>query len=101
MRTRLDLHELLCDLLGSRNVYYQSPPSVLMNYPAIRYRRVRIDNQHANDGVYSSQNQYELTVIDDDPDSTIPDRVNRIPSARFIRPYVADNLNHWVFEIYY
>lgn len=101
MRTRLDLHEDLCGLLGSRNVYYQSPPSVLMKYPAIRYRKVRIDNLHANDGVYSSANQYEITVIDADPDSEIPDRINRMQSARFIRPYVADNLNHWVFEIYY
>ena len=101
MRTRLQLHEVLCTVLGSRYVYYQQPPSVKMNYPAIVYRRIRIDNQHANDGVYSSMNQYEITVIDADPDSTIPDRVNSLQSARFVRPYVADNLNHWVFEIYY
>lgn len=101
MRTRLELHEVLCELLGSRNVYYQPPPSVKMEYPAIRYRRIRIGNQYANDGVYTSQNQYEITVIDKDPDSTIPDRVNKLQSARMSRPYVGDNLNHWVFELYF
>lgn len=101
MRNRLTLHELLCSILGSRNVYYQSPSSVLMSYPAIRYRRIDIVNRHANDGVYSSTNRYEITVIDEDPDSPVPDLINQIQSARFIRPFVADNLNHWVFEIIY
>ena len=101
MRDRLSLHSLRCSILGSDNVYYQPPASVLMNYPAIRYRRSDISNRHANDGVYSSRNQYEITVIDWDPDSTIPDEVNKIPSVRFIRSFASDNLNHWIFEIYY
>lgn len=101
MRDRLSLHSLLCNILGSNNAYFQPPASVLMNYPAIRYRRSDISNRHANDGVYSHQNQYELTVIDWDPDSTIPDKVNEIPTAQFIRSFSSDNLNHWVFEIYY
>ena len=37
MANRLDLQALLEDLLGSRNVYYQPPESVKMNYPAIVY----------------------------------------------------------------
>lgn len=101
MRNRLTLHEILCSILGSRNVYYQAPSTVLMSYPAIRYRRINIVNEHANDGVYLSQNQYEITVIDEDPDSAIPDAVNKLQSARFIRSYVADNLNHWIIEIFY
>lgn len=101
MRSRLELHEILCDILGSRNVYFQPPASVLMKYPAIRYRLSDIENQHANDGIYSSMKKYELTVIDKDPDSELVEKANLLPTARFVRSYAADNLNHWVFEIFY
>lgn len=101
MRSRLDLHEILCGILGSRNVYFQPPPTVMMKYPAIRYRLTDIENRHANDGVYLSAKQYEITVIDKDPDSELVQKINSLPTARFIRPYAADNLNHWVFEIKY
>ena len=101
MRDRLTLQSMLEEILGSSNVYFQPPASVMMKYPAIRYKLSDIENQHANDGVYKSCKQYEITVIDKNPDSTIPDRVNQIQSARFARSFVADNLNHWIFEITY
>ena len=101
MKTRLDLHELLCDILGSQNVYFQPPETVKMKYPAIVYSRSNMDNRFANNAVYSSQKRYEVTVVDKDPDSGIPDKVNLIPTARFNRHYTADNLNHDVFTIYF
>lgn len=101
MRNRLTLQAMLEEILGSENVYFQPSTSAKMRYPAIVYRLSDIDNEHANDGVYASQKQWEIIVIDKDPDSPIYDRVNQIPSASFMRPYVADNLNHWVFTITY
>lgn len=101
MRSRLTLQSMLEKILGSKNVYFQPPTNAMMKYPAIRYRLSDIDNAYANDGVYASQKSYEIIVIDKNPDSDIPDRVNQIPSAKFVRPYVADNLNHWVFQITY
>ena len=65
---RLELHELLAELLGSRNVYYQPPESVRMKYPAIKYSRDDIQNTFANNNVYMQQYAYEITVIDEDPD---------------------------------
>ena len=47
MANRLDLQALLEDLLGSRNVYYQPPESVKMNYPAIVYALEDIENTFA------------------------------------------------------
>ena len=32
MDRRLKLHEELCDILGSRNVYFQPPETVKMKY---------------------------------------------------------------------
>lgn len=101
MRDRLTLQALLENILESTNVYFQPPTSAKMNYPAIRYRLSNIDNTHADDGVYASQKQYEIIVIDYDPDSVFVDKVNQISSADFVRHYVADNLNHWVFTITY
>lgn len=98
---RLELHELLVGILGSRNVYYQPPASVRMHYPAIVYSRDDIQNTFANDNVYMQQNAYQLTVIDQDPDSEIVDKVSKLPTARYDRHFTKDNLNHDSFTLFY
>lgn len=101
MNNRLKLHELLCEALGSRNVYFQPPESVKMKYPAIVYSRNRIDNEHADDGVYIQSPSYSVTVIDKNPDSEIIENISLLPRCRFDRHYISDNLNHDVFTVYY
>lgn len=101
MANRLELHELLCETLGSRQVYFQPPSSIRMKYPAIIYSRSRIGNEFANDSVYNQTYQYSITVIDEDPDSEIVERVSKLPMCSFDRHYTADNLNHDTFTIYY
>lgn len=100
MNTRLEFHEKLCNIIGSRNVYFQPPESVKMEYPAIVYSRENIENRHANDSVYAQSPVYSLIVIDEDPDSDIVDKVSRLPMCRFDRHYASENLNHDVFTIY-
>lgn len=97
MPSRLELQTLLEEILGSRNVYFQPPESVKMKYPAIVYGLEDIKNTFANDGVYLSKRKYLITVIDEDPDSPIVDRVASLPSCRFNRHFESDNLNHDVF----
>lgn len=101
MRTRLDLQELLENLIESSNVYFQPPPNVNMKYPAIKYSRENIYNRHADNGVYLQQNVYQLTVIDKNPDSEIVKKVSKLPSCSFDRHYISNNLNHDVFTIYF
>lgn len=101
MANRLELHELLCETLGSRQVYFQPPSSIRMKYPAIIYSRSRIGNEFANDSVYNQTYKYSITVIDEDPDSEIVERVSKLPMCSFDRHYTADNLNHDTFTIYY
>ena len=98
---RLELHELLAELLGSRNVYYQPPESVRMKYPAIKYSRDDIQNTFANNNVYMQQYAYEITVIDEDPDSEIVNKISKLPTARFERHFTSDDLNHDVYQIFY
>lgn len=101
MASRLELQTVLENLLGSRNVYYQPPSSINMNYPAIVYSRKTIDNVHAGDIVYGQFNAYEVIVIDEDPDSEIVDTISQLPTCRFDRHYESDNLNHDVFTLYF
>lgn len=102
MASRLELHEELCELLGTRNVYFQSPASVIMKYDAIRYWLSNPNLNHANDKIYLKINKYEGVVITRDPDSTIPDAIlHHFQMCSLGKPYVADNLNHFPFTLYY
>ena len=101
MATRIDLQNVLEELLGSRNVYYQPPESLKISYPAIVYSRKTIDNSYANNSVYKQNYAYEITVIDKNPDSEIVNKVSKLPTCRFDRHFKSDNLNHEVFTLYY
>lgn len=98
---RLELHEILCKVLGSRNVYFQPPESIKMKYPAIVYSRFNIKNTFADNNVYKQSNAYKVTVIDKNPDSNIVEKISVLPTCRFDRHFETDNLNHDIFYIYY
>lgn len=72
-----------------------------MRYPAIVYSRDDIENRHANNGVYSQTTAYSVIVIDEDPESEYVEKVSKLPMCAFDRHYVADNLNHDVFTLYF
>ncbi len=98
---RLELHEMLCGILESRNVYFQPPESIKMKYPAIVYSRSDIRNTFADDSVYKQSNVYQITVIDKNPDSNIVEKISSLPACRYDRHFATDHLNHDVFYIYY
>ena len=95
------MQEELEQILGSGNVYYNPPASVKMKYPAIVYSRNNIDTRHADNKVYNHKTGYSVTVIDPDPDSEVVATITNLPLCRFSRHYVADNLNHDNFILYY
>ena len=99
MASRLSLQTRLETILGERNVYFQPPESIKMNYPAIVYALEDIENAHADNGVYLSHKRYSLTVIDKNPDSQFVDMVAALPTCQFNRHYKSENMNHWNFSI--
>lgn len=101
MATRLQLNALLCSILGSNHCYFQPPETLKMEYPAIVYRLDDIENLHADNGVYASKKRYSITLIDKNPDNANVDKIIALPTCRFDRHYRSDNLNHYVFTIYY
>lgn len=101
MASRLELHEELCKILGSRNVYYNPPASVKMNYPAIVYSLDDFDNRHANNTVYKQKTAYSVSVVDPDPENEAVKTLSKRPLCRFSQHYVVDNLNHDTFILYH
>ena len=98
---RLELQDLLVETLESDNVYFQPPQGVQMQYPCVRYNRDFIQADRADNGAYQLYSRYLLTVISRDPDSDWPDKIAALPMATYDRFYVAANLNHHVFKLFF
>lgn len=101
MDNRPDLQTVFENLLVSKNVYFQPPENIRMSYPAIVYSLDYIENRHANNSVYNSRDRYSATYITDDPDDPIIRRIVTLPLCSFDRHFKSDNLNHYVYTIYY
>ena len=101
MAPRLELQALLESLLGSRNVYFQPPTNVGMQYPCIVYRRDFANTIYADDLPYRHMQRYQIMVIDRDPDSPVPRKIANLPLCVYDRFYTADNLNHDVYTIFF
>lgn len=99
MGTRLELHALLVTTLGTSNVYFQPPPNFLLNYPCIVYHRSNIRSKSANDAPYKLDKEYTVTVITNDPDSDIPDKVAKLSRCVFDRAFKTAGLNHDIYTI--
>ena len=100
-RSRLELHSLLAELNPNGRVYFQPPANVQMTYPAIVYSRDRRLVQHADNTPYINTKRYSVTIIDQDPDSEIPDKISELPLCTFERFFVSDNLNHDIYNLYF
>lgn len=106
MGQRLDLHAKLVEIINSGNpeetrVYFQPPASISLKYPCIIYARNAKAETFANNAIYFGKRRYSITVIDEDPDSSIPEQVSQLPLTRFAQHFTSDNLNHDVYFTYY
>lgn len=101
MAQRLELQTILEGLLGTNNVYFQPPANVQMVYPCIIYKRDTARTLFAGNTPYRYTKRYLITVIDQDPDSEIPDKIAALPMCIFDRHYAANHLNHDVFSLFF
>ena len=101
MGSRIELQAMLEELLGSRNVYFQPPESIRMKYPAIVYSLNNIEKFHASNAIHKRNVAYTIAYIDEDPDSENVEKISKLPYCNFDRFYTSDNLNHYIFTIYY
>lgn len=101
MDNRVEFQNQLEQLLGSRNVYFQPPENIKIEYPAIIYSRTRIDTTFANNNGYKLDHAYQVVYVHSDPDDPVIDKLALFPTSRFQREFTSDNLYHDVFIIYF
>ena len=101
MDQRLELQAVLVGILGSSYVYFQPPPTISLVFPCIIYKRRDEEVIHAGNLPYNRRKQYEIKVIDRNPDSLIPDKIADLPLCVFDRHYTADDLNHDVYKLFF
>jgi hypothetical protein len=99
MAPRLELQALLEVIVS--NVYFQPPTNFQIEYPCIVYERDGSEVDRADNVSYLHVKRYQVTVIDRNPDSELPDRVEQLPLCRFDRFFTADGLNHHVFNLFF
>lgn len=101
MDRREELNEIFVEALGSRNVYYQPPENLLMEYDAIRYSQTTPRVRYADNAKYSKMKCYDGMVISREPDPEVVDKLDALSYCSFSKPYTAENLYHYPFTIYY
>lgn len=101
MDRRLELQALLEKVRGNRNVYFQPPSNLKLSYPAIVYNLEGDDVHRADDSLYSRKRRYQITLIDRNPDSPFEQKLAELKYCRLERAFVSDNLNHFVYTIYF
>jgi hypothetical protein len=100
-RPRQQLHDLLTALVAPHRVYHQEPGSDKLEYPCVMYKRDEADTQYADNIPLRTAVGYQVTVIDQNPDSLIRDKVALLPMCRFTRHFRTDNLNHDVYTLFF
>lgn len=83
------------------NVYFQPPSSYMLEYPAIIYSINTIQAYYADNKKYQKNDSYKLILVTEDPDNNYVDEILNLPLCSFNTHYCSDNLNHYVFTIYY
>lgn len=101
MGTRLQLQTLLDSLVDDGRAYYQPKPNVTIAYPAIVYELDLTDTKFADNKPYSQTDRYQVTVIDQNPDTETRRKVAALPMCTFRRGFATSGLNHYIFDLYF
>lgn len=101
MERRLQLQAVLESVLGADSVYFQPPENIQMVYPAIVYGRDSLSVRFADNSPYFRMFRYQVTVIDPNPDSPLHEKLSGLPLTTYVRHFVADSLNHDIYNVYF
>lgn len=100
MDNRLEFHEKLCALLGSRNCYFQPPSNIRIEYPCIVYHEKDIVTFRADNIDFISHYVYRVNWITSTPDIDIPFKMKQaFHHCALEQIYPSDNLMHYAFTI--
>lgn len=100
-RTRAQLDSILRTILGTTNVYFDPPESFKLKYPCIIYRLAAHQERRAENEPYIKMRLYGLTYITRDADDPMVDTLEDLKYCHLNRPYTADGLFHYAYDIYF
>jgi uncharacterized protein involved in high-affinity Fe2+ transport len=104
MNNRLELQAKLVEIikpLGGR-VYWQPAENTKMVYPSINYSLDADDSTFGNNLRYSKFGRYEVQLIINNPEhESIIEEILRLPMSTLENNFVAENLQHYQFTVYY
>lgn len=105
-KSRIDLHNIFVDLLETKSetetrVYFQPPATIKLKYPCIIYKRSNRRDFFSNNRKYLGMMRYDVTIVDKNPDSDIPEKVAQLPYTEFSSHFTVDGLNHDIYTIYF
>lgn len=106
-RNRHILDDKFADFMESnglprKNVYFSPPEDLKLKYPCIIYKRIDIRETFANNKKYKMDNFYEITLVYDDPDSTLSiDFLNEFETSNLVRSFSSNNLEHTIIHLYF
>lgn len=101
IQKRRALQSKLETLVSSSNVYFQPPESVQLQYPCVVYKLSSDRPLFANNDTYFNKDQYTLTIIDRSPESGLLEMLRGLPLLSFNTHFMANNLHHYVFSLYF
>lgn len=102
MASRLNLQKELCEVLGNKNVYFQPPETLKLQYPCIIYNLSDITTDKADDNNYILSHRYKVLLVHKDPDNNIKEKLlTSFESIRMSACYTSNNMNHYNYDLYY
>lgn len=103
MKHMTDVGDILARVIGDEDkVHFQPPESVKLTFPCILFKFEGFKEFFANDGRHMLREKYTATHIYREPEADLKEEVlSAFLFASFDRPYIADNLYHDVYTIYY
>lgn len=99
MEKRLKLSQMLHEVSGLDNVYFNPPSGFKMSFPCIVYSFANYNTRFADNKPYQLQREFRFIYIDSDPDSDMPDKLALMPQVVSERSYISDNRYHYPFRI--
>lgn len=102
MKTRLELHEKLVEVLGSSQVYFEPPTNVIIKYPAIVYELNGESTKRANNKRYIVYNTYTATHMYKSLKNELKEQIlEAFTYVDYDRRLVSDGLYQDVYTIYW
>ena len=106
MRDRLDLQKRLKSILaplGIKNFYFEPPSSIKMTYPCCVLNREGLDAKKADDKAHITTWRYNFSLIAKDDDILVKTvaPLLELPYCSLSQTYMADDLHHYSFTIYF